>query len=139
MWVHTQEALLGVRADLAPGAQPPADSAWQPAEPSAREGRLASALVSMCQKYEPQTEEELAAFVQAKRVLASPEAPAKEDALEARHARVREAAEALVAKLDAVDDAVAGAFAFAALHGMAYSGPNYADELSALRAALETP
>ena len=61
------------------------------------------------------------------------------DALSASHARVREAAEALVAKLDAVDDAVAGAFAFAALHGMAYSGPNYADELSALRAALETP
>lgn len=64
----------GYPDDLAP---PPVAPSSRALESSARERRLASALVSMCQKFGPQTEEELAAFVQAKRVLASPEAPAK--------------------------------------------------------------
>ena len=42
----------------------------------------------------------------------------------------------LVNKLDAIDKPVANVFVFAGAHGYHYAGPNYADELSAARAAL---
>lgn len=46
------------------------------------------------------------------------------------------AAQALVDKLDAIDEPVTGVFAFAAAHGYKYTGPDYAKELVNLRAAL---
>lgn len=104
----SNEAVGGVRyvrADLSPSAQPPADSAWQPAEPSAQVRRLAEALRSCLEVLtHPETIEALfgspdhsvplaatheLAVREAAAILASPEAPASDS--QARHARVREA------------------------------------------------
>ena len=73
---ETREEIMASRARYVQGRIDEASSA-EVRSLRAQVRRLAEALVSMCQKYEPKTEEELAAFVQAKRVLASPEAPAK--------------------------------------------------------------
>ncbi len=52
---------------------------------------------------------------------------------------VREAAQALVAQMDRVDEACLGVFAFYQAHGQRYNGPTYESELKALRTALATP
>ena len=49
-----------------------------------------------------------------------------------------EAVRALVAKLDACDGAIGGAFMFQANHGIIYSGPTYYEELKRVR-AIVTP
>ena len=59
------------------------------------------------------------------------------DALSASHARVREAAEALVAKMDELMKPLIQVANAADIHGFRWMAGNYADELSALRAALE--
>jgi len=51
--------------------------------------------------------------------------------------RVREAAAALVAKLDECDPHLTSMFSFALAHDHLYSGPTYGEELEALRAALK--
>src|SRR5689334_17911616 len=50
---------------------------------------------------------------------------------------LREAGEALVTKLDESQPHIDGAFAFMALHGDEYSGPQYGEALNAFRAALQ--
>jgi len=50
--------------------------------------------------------------------------------------RVREAATALVAKLDECDPHLTSMFSFALAHDHLYSGPTYGEELEALRAAV---
>lgn len=49
---------------------------------------------------------------------------------------LREAAEALVDKLDTVDGELAAITMLAYVHGRRYDGPNYSEDLKALRAAL---
>ena len=49
---------------------------------------------------------------------------------------LRKAAQAFVDKLTLVEPAINGAFAFKAIHGMPYDGPNYGGELAALKSAL---
>lgn len=53
-------------------------------------------------------------------------------------AQEREALERLVAKLDAIDahPGLKAVFTIAMVHGVAYNGPNWSDELKAARAAL---
>lgn len=55
---------------------------------------------------------------------------------EAALARVREALRNLVAKLDAIEPHVSNVCAIAQVHGVPYTGPNWADEIAAARAAL---
>jgi len=52
--------------------------------------------------------------------------------------RVREAASALVAKLDECDPHLTSMFSFALAHDHLYSGPTYGEELEALRAAIRS-
>jgi len=52
--------------------------------------------------------------------------------------RVREAATALVAKLDECDPHLTSMFSFALAHDHLYSGPTYGEELEALRAAIRS-
>jgi len=52
---------------------------------------------------------------------------------------LREAAQALVGKLDAVDKPLTAMCQIGAIHGMPYSGPSYGVELAALRKALRAP
>jgi len=52
--------------------------------------------------------------------------------------RVREAAVALVAKLDECDPHLTSVFSFALAHDHLYSGPTYGEELEALRAAIRS-
>ena len=49
---------------------------------------------------------------------------------------LEKAVEAFVAKYDLCEGAITGAFAFQQNHGLPYSGPNFGEELKALRAAL---
>lgn len=51
---------------------------------------------------------------------------------------MEEAARAFIAKFDECLPHIDGAFAFMAMHGGDYKGPNFADELRALRTALDT-
>ena len=54
---------------------------------------------------------------------------------------LRDAAQALVAQLDAIaaDGHCTGVFAFYEIHGLSYSGPTYEEELKALKKVLEEP
>ena len=53
-----------------------------------------------------------------------------------RSAAVLEAAAILLAKLDVTEEASAGVYQLAEVHGQGYRGPTYEEEKSALRAAL---
>ena len=49
---------------------------------------------------------------------------------------LKAAARALCERLREVDADIGGAFAFMAIHGMPYTGPNYGEELKALEDIL---
>lgn len=61
---------------------------------------------------------------------------ARAEQAEAALARVREALRNLVAKLGAIEPHVSNVCAIAQIHGVPYTGPNWADEIAAARAAL---
>lgn len=56
--------------------------------------------------------------------------------LAGRYEDIREKARAFLARYDALEPAVTGAFAFMQVHGAPYAGGNWKDEMDALRGAV---